>query len=64
MLQEKSFREFYENALAVARYISSVARECIHIAFIGKTGYEYIACLTGLIFSANVVVPFAPDIKV
>lgn len=63
-LQEKSFREFYENALAVSRYISSVAREGIHIAFIGKTGYEYIACLTGMIFSANVVVPFAPDIKV
>ncbi|MGN0447227.1 MAG: AMP-binding protein [Acutalibacteraceae bacterium] len=63
-LQEKSFTEFYENCLAVARYIRSVSEKRMHIAFIGKTGYEYIACLTGMIFSGNVVVPFAPDITV
>ena len=36
----------------------------MHIAFIGKTNYEYITCLTGMICSGNVVVPFAPDISI
>ncbi len=63
-LVEKSFSEFYQNALAVSRYIRHVSPKRMHIAFIGKTGYEYIACLTGMIFSGNVVVPFAPDISV
>ena len=60
----KSFGEFYEDSLAVCRYIRSVNEDKMHIAFIGKTSYEYIACLTGMIFSGNVVVPFAPDISV
>lgn len=60
----KSFSEFYNNSLSVCRYIRSVSDEKMHIAFIGKTSYEYIACLTGMIFSGNVVVPFAPDITV
>lgn len=60
----KSFLEFYEDSLAICRYIRAVGKENIHIAFIGKTSYEYIACLTGMIFSGNVVVPFAPDISV
>lgn len=63
-LYEKSYNEFYENCLAVSRYIRHVSPKRMHIAFIGKTGYEYIACLTGMIFSGNVVVPFAPDITV
>ena len=61
---EKSYTEFYEDCLAVCRYIRSVDPRRMHIAFIGKTSYEYIACLTGMIFSGNVVVPFAPDITV
>lgn len=61
---KKSYNEFYENALAVARYIRHINPRRMHIAFIGKTNYEYIACLTGMIFSGNVVVPFAPDITV
>lgn len=60
----KSYREFYTDSLAVCRYIRSTAEKKIHIGFIGKTSYEYIACLTGMIFSGNVVVPFAPDITV
>ncbi len=54
---EKSFREFYENCLSVCAYIRNESRERLHIAFIGKTSYEYIVCLTGMIFSGNVVVP-------
>ena len=61
---KKSYNEFYENALAFARYIRHINPKRMHIAFIGKTNYEYIACLTGMIFSGNVVVPFAPDITV
>ncbi|MBE6773191.1 MAG: long-chain fatty acid--CoA ligase [Ruminococcaceae bacterium] len=61
---KKSFDTFYNDSLAVCRYIRSVTKEKIHIGFIGKTSYEYIACLTGMIFSGNVVVPFAPEITV
>ena len=41
-----------------------IEKEKMHIAFIGKTSYEYIACLTGMICSGNVVVPFDPNISV
>ena len=61
---QKSYSEFYEDALAVSRYIRHINPRRMHIAFIGKTSYEYIACLTGMIFSGNVVCPFAPDITV
>ena len=64
LVAKKSYGEFREDCLAVCRYIHSVKKERIHIAFIGSTNYEYIACLTGMIFSGNVVVPFAPDISV
>ena len=60
----KSYMEFFEDSLAVCRYIRFINKEHIHIAFIGKTNYEYIACLTGMIFSGNTVVPFSPDITV
>lgn len=60
----KSFTEFREDCLSVSRYIKTIKEEKMHIAFIGKTNYEYIACLTGMIFSGNVVVPFAPDISI
>lgn len=58
----KSYKEFFEDSLTVCRYIRSINKQRIHIAFIGKTNYEYIACLTGMIFSSNTVVPFSPDI--
>lgn len=60
----KTFAEFYKDALAMCRYIRTLETEKIHIGFVGKTSYEYIACLTGMIFSGNTVVPFAPDISV
>ncbi|MBQ7117396.1 MAG: AMP-binding protein [Clostridia bacterium] len=61
-LSVKSYREFYRDCISVCRYINSVTKEKINIAFIGNTSYEYIACLTGMIFSGNTVVPFSPDI--
>lgn len=60
----KSYKQFYEDSLAVCRYIRNKDGKRKHIAFIGETSYEYVACLTGMIFSGNVVVPFAPDISV
>ncbi len=60
----KSFVEFKEDCLAVSRYIKTIEKKKMHIAFIGKTSYEYIACLTGMICSGNVVVPFDPNISV
>ncbi len=63
-MYNKSFIEFRDDSFAVSRYIKSIQKEKMHIAFIGKTSYEYIACLTGMICSGNVVVPFAPDISV
>lgn len=63
-MKVKSFTEFYNDSLSVCRYIKNVTEKKIHIGFIGKTSYEYIACLTGMIFSGNVVVPFAPDISI
>ncbi len=60
----KNFTEFREDCFAVSRYIKTIEKEKMHIAFIGKTSYEYIACLTGMICSGNVVVPFDPNISV
>ncbi len=60
----KTYREFKNDSYAVCRYIKSVSHKKRHIAFVGKTNYEYVACLTGMIISGNVVVPFAPDISV
>lgn len=61
-LHTKSFNEFYENCLSVCAYIRNLCDKRLHIAFIGKTSYEYISCLTGMIFSGNVVVPVAADV--
>lgn len=61
---KKSFIEFSEDCLAVSRYIKNIEKKKMHIAFIGKTNYEYVACLTGMICSGNVVVPFDPNISV
>ena len=63
-IEIKNFNEFREDCFAVSRYIKTIEKERMHIAFIGKTNYEYIACLTGMICSGNVVVPFDPNISV
>lgn len=63
-LCQKTYREFYEDSLSICRYIRDVDPIKSHIAFIGKTSYEYIATLTGMLFSGNTVVPFDPAISV
>lgn len=61
-IKVKSYRQFLDDCLSVCRYINSIASEKMNIAFIGKTSYEYVTSLTGMIFSGNTVVPFSPDI--
>lgn len=61
---EKSYITLRDNSYAISRYIRSFSQERMHIAIIGKTNYEYLTCLTGILISANVSVPFAPDISV
>ncbi len=61
---EKSFITLRENSLAICRYIRSICPDKMHIAVIGKTSYEYITALTGILVSGNVFVPFAPNTSV
>ena len=61
---EKSFKDLRENSLAICRYIRSINPGRMHIAIIGKTTYEYITALTGILVSGNVFVPFAPNTSV
>lgn len=60
----KSFNQFKEDSLAMCRYIRYVDPNRRHIGFIGKTSYEYVVCLTAMILSGNVVIPFDPNITV
>ena len=61
-LCKKTYREFYNDCISLCNYICSISNEKKHIGFIGKTNYEYIVALTGMILSGHVVIPFAPDI--
>ncbi|MBE6811943.1 MAG: hypothetical protein E7523_03570 [Ruminococcaceae bacterium] len=60
----KTYQQFFDDCAAMRRYIREKDTTRRHIAFIGKTNYEYIVCLTSIILSGNVAVPFAPDISV
>lgn len=60
----KSFEEFRNDTAAFSNFIRHNNDSKQHIAFLGKTSYEYIVSLTGMINSGNVVVPFSPDISV
>ncbi len=62
-LHTRSYREFVSDSSAVCNFIRSRTPEALHIAFISKTSYEYITCLTGMILSGNTVVPFSPEIS-
>lgn len=62
-IEERSYRTTQQNALAVCRWIRSLSKERMHVALISKTSYEYITCLTGILISGNVAIPFSPDIS-
>lgn len=63
-VEERSYNKVRSDSLAVCRWICSLSKDRMHIAIIGKSNYEYITCLTGILISGNVAVPFAPDISV
>ena len=63
-IEERSFIKVRSDSLAVCRWIRSLSEKRMHIAIIGKSNYEYITCLSGILISGNVAVPFAPDISV
>lgn len=64
IIEERSFKKVRDDSLAVCRWIRNLSEKRMHIAIIGKSNYEYITCLSGILVSGNVAVPFAPDISV
>lgn len=62
-IEERSFNVNRQHSLAVCRWIRAMHTQRMHVAFIGKTSYEYITCLTGILISGNVAIPFSPDIS-
>ena len=58
----KTYQDFFNDCTAMRNYIHEKNAKHKHIAFVGKTNYEYIVCLTAIILSGNVAIPFAPDI--
>ena len=56
-----TYKQFRNDSYALCRYIREFTDNKLHIAFIGRTSYEYIVCLTGMLISGNTVVPFSPD---
>lgn len=62
IVQERSYRTVQQHSMAVCRWIRSFSKDRMNVAIISKTSYEYITCLTGILVSGNVAVPFAPEI--
>lgn len=61
-VEERSYVRVKTDSEAVCRWLRSISKDRMHVAVVGKTNYEYITCITGVLLSGNVVVPFAPDI--
>ena len=62
-VEERSYVRVKTDSEAVCRWLRSISKDRMHVAVVGKTNYEYITCITGVLLSGNVVVPFAPDIS-
>ena len=62
-VEERSYVRVKTDSEAVCRWIRSISKEGMHVAVVSKTNYEYITCITGILMSGSVVVPFAPDIS-
>ncbi len=60
---EKSYSDIRRDTLAVCRYFRRMSSHQRHIAILGKTSYEYIVFMLGIILSGNIVVPLAPEIS-
>lgn len=64
IVEQRSYNTVRSDSEAICRWIRHFSEQRMHIALIGKTNYEYITCMTGILISGNVAVPFAPDISV
>lgn len=62
-VEEKSYERLKNDSLCVMRYMRSLSDRKMHIAVVGKTNYEYITCITGILMSGSVVIPLAYDIS-
>lgn len=60
---EKSYNDLKRDSNSICKYIKSVFGSRKHIAIVSKTNYEFIVCVTAIIMSSNVVVPFSPNIS-
>lgn len=63
-VEKRSYNKVKNDSEAICRWIRDFSEKKMHIAIIGKTNYEYLTCLTGILISGNTAVPFAPDISV
>lgn len=59
----KSFVDIQRDSKAVCRFIRNKSDKKMNIAVIGKTSYEYLAFMSGVLISGNTGVPFSPDIS-
>ena len=62
-VEEKSYRQLRSDSLAVCRLLRDRCAPRTKVAVIGKTSYEFLVCMTGVLLSGNVAVPFAPEIS-
>ena len=62
-VKEKSYRQLRSDSLAVCRMLRDRCAPRTKVAVIGKTSYEFLVCMTGVLLSGNVAVPFAPEIS-
>lgn len=60
---EKSYRRLRSDSLAVCRLLRDRCAPRTQVAVIGKTSYEFLVCMTGVLLSGNIAVPFAPEIS-
>ena len=59
-LYEKSYKETYEDSLRAARWTANAARTFGHrprVAMLGKTSYEYLVAMFGVLGGNGVVIP-------
>ncbi|MBQ6067719.1 MAG: AMP-binding protein [Clostridia bacterium] len=63
LVREKTFSKVRADSLAFCRKIRDLCPDKAHIALVGKSSYEYITCLTGILVSGNVAVPVPPELS-
>ena len=64
IIEERSYNQVRMHSFGICNVLKQYVHSGAHIAIIGKTSYEYIICMTGVILSGCVLVPFSPEISV